>query len=194
MTKNKRTVSTLEAINQQFAENQKQIQPEQTRTGSFFSRFGRVEWLAVGMITAAAILVIICLWLLGQVETTKPAKSLLTKDEQEQWVSQAAEEEIIPIELNTRIEVQGDRALIRLLNPVYSAYPIKVRILKEEGEQVLYESERLAPGTVLESVPLIGLGEGKEEEFDADVEYTVYEDQVVKGSYLVPVKLIRQDK
>lgn len=206
MKKNKTTGSALDAINQQFAQKQEQMQQVETKPlKPFFQRFGL---LLAGMVVMIAAIVIICLSVRrqidnrsqeagakaeGQIAAAGSVESTLTKEEQEQWSSQQADAEAVPIELNTRIEVQGERAAIRLLNPVYSVYPIKVRILKEKDEQVLYESERLAPGTVLETVPLKGFEKEKEEETDAVVEYTIYEAEEVKGSYQVPVKLIRKE-
>jgi len=117
-------------------------------------------------------------------------ESVFTGAELEKWVDTEADEMVVPLQYNQEIEVQNQRAFTRIVNPVYSTYPVGVKIISDD-RIILYRSEKLAPGTILEAVTLNR--ELAEEETDAAIEYTVYdrEDNII-GTYTVKVKLLQK--
>ena len=118
-------------------------------------------------------------------------EDFLSSGERQKWKSGMTEEELIPIELNQQIEVHNQRAFTRIVNPVYSRYAVRVTImLKENREEILYQSEKLSPGTVLEAVQLSRTLTAESNE--AVIEYVIYdqEDKIL-GTYPVEAKLIQ---
>lgn len=117
---------------------------------------------------------------------------VLTEAEQEKWDSIEVQEGKLYIELNGRIEVDGAKANIRLVNPIYSAYTIGIQLWEKQNEDnLLYESEKLMPGTVLETIrlstPL------NYDEYECIVNYIIYDDEGnEKTVYPVEVKLIQK--
>ena len=120
----------------------------------------------------------------------KTVESTLTKEEQEAWDNIQVDGEKVHIDLNTRINVSEDgRAQIRLANPIYNAYTISIEIFAGENrEQIFYQSEKLAPGTILDTINL--LLQPEKEVTEAIVEYTIYDSQGIKGVYPEAVQLI----
>ena len=118
---------------------------------------------------------------------------ILTSEEQEKWMNMEAQKGKFYIELNTRIKVDDTKAYIRLINPIYSAYTFSIQMW-EKGDKtnLLYASEKLMPGTILEAVnltrPLTS------EEHEVVVNYVVYDEAGEESdSYPVDVKLIKED-
>ena len=102
--------------------------------------------------------------------------SILTQEEQQEWKEKEKDPSRVFIQLNQKVEITDmQNVYLRLINPPYSAFTIQVRVYAEDNpDQTLYESDRVAPGTVLEYVPFSGeLGAGSH---PAKVEYTVYDE------------------
>lgn len=102
--------------------------------------------------------------------------SILTEEEQQEWREKEKDPSRVFIQLNQRIEITDmQNVYLRLINPPYSAFTIQVRVYPEDNaEQILYESDRVAPGTVLEYVSFSG--ELEAGSHPAKVEYTVYDE------------------
>ncbi len=59
------------------------------------------------------------------------------------------------IQMKTEIHVsEGNMAAIRLANPPYCAYDCRIEIKETETEKLLYKSETLSPGTLIEKAAL----------------------------------------
>ncbi|MFV0361674.1 MAG: SpoIIIAH-like family protein [Suipraeoptans sp.] len=129
-----------------------------------------------------------------EIETdTDLSESLLSDEEMAHWRDKTIEVdgETIYIELNTTIEVvDGNKAFIRLINPIFSSHNIKVHIYTDnEAEDTLYMSQMIAPGTVLEAVVLEK--ELTEDSYPAVVEYTIFDsDDNELGTYPVDVEFV----
>lgn len=126
---------------------------------------------------------------------SEQAPSSLTTAEQKKWTEkqQDAEGEMIYVEMNDEVSVQGTTAYLRLMNPIYSTNYLQIRIYpKENKNKILYDSEMLAPGTILEAVRLSE--EPTEQQTDIVVLYTVYDAQGVKlGTHPVTVVMSVQE-
>ena len=122
-------------------------------------------------------------------------ESILTEDEQAKWKNEEVEVngEKIFVELNTMIKLDGQKAYIRLINPIYSSYTVSVTIYPQNDEEsILYQSEHLAPGTILEAIMLEQ--EPKEKERSAVVLYTVYDsDGKEIGTHAVDVEFTNEE-
>lgn len=84
-------------------------------------------------------------------------KDILTEAELKKWEDDPVDDTQVFFELNTlwTLGKGEDEVFIRLLNPPYSAFPIKVQIyLEEKPGEILYESELLEPGSIVEKVKL----------------------------------------
>lgn len=116
--------------------------------------------------------------------------SILTEDEQKEWKEKQKDSSRVFIQLNQRVEITDmENVYLRLINPPYSVFTIQVKIYPESDPMsVLYESDRVAPGTVLEYVPFSGtLDAGSH---PAKVEYTVYDEDGNKlGTHVVDITL-----
>lgn len=114
----------------------------------------------------------------GDREIDNGNQSVLSDEEQQKWFSQEIDLEgkEVYIELNSRIYLEDNKAYIRLINPIYSIYYYKISIYPREAEDtILYQSEMLAPGTILEAVVL--QKELSESEYEAVVEYKIYDSE-----------------
>jgi len=117
-------------------------------------------------------------------------ESVFTAAELERWGDTEGDETVVPLQYNQEIEVRNRRAFTRIVNPIYSSYSVSVKLITE-NQAPFYQSEKLAPGTILEAVTLSR--ELPAEEIDATIEYTVYdrEDNII-GTYPVTVKLTQK--
>lgn len=109
------------------------------------------------------------------VQATLP-KDILTEAELKKWEEDPVDDTQVFFELNTlwTLGSEEDEVFIRLLNPPYSAFPIKVQIyLEDKPGEILYESELLEPGTIIEKVPLEPRPE--KGEYAVIVKYSFYE-------------------
>lgn len=121
-------------------------------------------------------------------ETETYNESILSEEDQEKWTSTEPNGETIFIELKDIVYLDGRKAYIRLVNPIYSTYYYNITIYPEgEEDTILYQSEKIAPGTILEAVMLTA--EPTEEQYQAVVKYQVYnEDGNELGTHPVSVE------
>lgn len=109
-------------------------------------------------------------------ETDGGHKSILSEAEQEKWTAADLDEENIFVILNTKIYLDGNKAYIRLINPIYGTYYYSITIYPEtEEDTILYQSEKIAPGTILEAAMLTA--EPTEAQYAAVVKYQVYDEE-----------------
>lgn len=116
--------------------------------------------------------------------------SILTEEEQKEWKEKQKDSSRVFIQLNQKVEITDmENVYLRLINPPYSVFTIQVKVYPEDApENILYESDRVAPGTVLEYVPFSGTLDGGSH--PAKVEYTVYdEDGNELGTHVVDITL-----
>lgn len=109
------------------------------------------------------------------------AQGVLTKDEIQEWEETPVDKEEVFFKLNTTWSLSGEenKVFIRLLNPLYSYYPLRVEIyLKEKPEKIIYTSKILAPGSIVEYAKLNPKPEVGEHE--AIVKYTFYKNNSEK--------------
>lgn len=118
----------------------------------------------------------------------------LVDGERQRWQTKIVDQELIPIELHQEIEVYNQRAFTRIINPIYSTYTVKVKMIPKGSEkEILYESERLSPGTVLEAVQLTT--ELKAQETEIIIEYLIYDQEgEILGTYPVEARLLQMSK
>lgn len=108
-----------------------------------------------------------------RVSVTERYRDILTEDEIEEWNTTEAEQGKVFLKLNTQMHIEnGTRANIRLLHPPYCVYDCKIQIT-DRKKNLLYQSEVLTPGTVLESVLLKQRPEQEKE--PVQVHYMFYE-------------------
>lgn len=178
---------SLEELNQQFASNIKRKRKKKQK------RIPGV--LMLGFLAAVVLIVILIVWKVttgiqsagGSTEDTAAAKnvtdeaeaevfneSVLSEEEQEKWASTGLDEDNIYVELNSKIYLEESKAYLRLINPIYSTYYYSITIYPQgEEETILYQSEKIAPGTILEAVMLTA--EPSEKQYAAVVKYYVYD-------------------
>jgi len=123
------------------------------------------------------------------VRRTIPAEyeGVLTGNEKKEWESREEESGRLFVQLNQNIAVEDiEQVYLRLINPPYSVYNFSVKIMVEDT--VLYESELLSPGTVLEYVPFSQTLEAGN--YTGKAEYQIYDnDGNSMGTYEVDVML-----
>jgi len=166
---------SLEELNQQFKSNIKKKNNKKLKR--------RVP--AVLMLVLLVVVVLITALIIWKVNGTQSLdgstedteifnESILSEEENEKWATTDLDGEKIYIVLNTKIYLDGSRAYIRLINPIYSTYFYNITICPEgEEDTILYQSEKIAPGTILEAVTLTT--EPTEEQYSAIVKYQVYD-------------------
>lgn len=127
-------------------------------------------------------------------ETQNGAPSFLTVQEKKEWETKEVAEGEIFIYVNTSLEVDKEtqEVSLRLANPPYCAYPLKVSIEgKETDGKPYYESPILKPGASLEKAELKNLPKeaGNRE---AVIHYTFYDkdEKTVVGEHTVSAELI----
>lgn len=120
--------------------------------------------------------------------------AFLTVQEKEEWENKEVSEGEIFIYVNTSLEVDKEtqEVSLRLANPPYCAYPLKVTIEGKEAEgKPYFESSILKPGGSLEMAELKNLPKdaGK---YEAVIHYTFYDkdEKTVVGEHAVSAELI----
>jgi len=122
-------------------------------------------------------------------------QDILTEDEQAKWISKDIQTGEVVFQLNLKIPVDAEtsRAEIRLVHPPYSDFICKVTLKDVESGIVLYESEEMIPGTLIQYITLsetMAIGE-----YDAVVSYTFMDGKdKVHGNYDVEVVLDVKEK
>lgn len=122
-----------------------------------------------------------------------PYRDILTEQEQQAWANTPVKSGEAIIQMNQRIPVSTKEniAQMRLINPPYSAFVCSVTLTVKGEDSPLYTTERLQPGTVLNSVPLAQLP--NQQETQAVALYTFYDVQGgVRGEYPLEVVLVRE--
>lgn len=122
-------------------------------------------------------------------------ETILNEEEKEEWKNRETDSSRLFVQLNQKLNVDKNRnAYLRLINPPYSAFYIQIKIYEQDNpETVLYQSDSLKPGTILEyaefdSVPEPG-------QYGAEVEYTVYDKDGNKvGTHEVAVDMTVQEQ
>lgn len=83
------------------------------------------------------------------------ANTVLRETEVQDWAEHVTDTTHVYAIYNENVAVTGKVALIHLMNPVYSTYSETVKIYSAtDNTEVYYQSEYLAPGTVLEAINL----------------------------------------
>lgn len=108
-------------------------------------------------------------------EIPEEYEDILTDNEKEEWKSRAADSSRLFVQMNQKLNVDGDQKVyIRLVNPPYSAFDIQIKIYtQDDPDTVLYQSEILKPGEILEYAEFENIPEAGD--YTAGVEYTVYD-------------------
>ncbi len=123
-------------------------------------------------------------------------ETVLTSTEKKEWKEKKNDRKQITLQVNTRIPVKagGESAEIRLINPPYNLYSCSfILTLKETPNKILYSSEEILPGTVIETIdlnadPAKALTPG---EHKAVVSYTFHDrNGKERGTYDVDVTLV----
>lgn len=203
--------SILERLEEEF-ESQKaeQIkepdkQPEKKTTASI-KRMGQGAFKIrrKAVLVTAAILVLVfaaglAIWAkqtsvpnTDDVRATVP--DFLTKEEKDDWENKEVDQNEIYVIVNANLDVQGDNSVqLRLANPPYCAYPLKVSICDtENAETVYYESPVLNPGDSIEKAELTKLP-GKAGTYSVAIQYQFFADKgddSVVGEHTVNAELI----
>jgi hypothetical protein len=103
-------------------------------------------------------------------------RRILTKEEVSKWKKMSVQSGKAYVEVNTRVEVdKNGKADIRLVNPPYSDFVLKIEIVVEVDAtktKTLYTSDFIEPGTVVETVELEEILPTEEQE--AKVIYSFY--------------------
>ena len=146
-------------------------------------------------VSAVAFILLIMLFIvsrrIGEVDGIVP--TILSDEERVKWQNMEVQEGKLYIELNSKIEVNDKNANIRLVNPIYSAYTISIQVWEKEDENnLLYESEKLKPGTILETIRLSRAL--STDEYKGVVNYIIYDNEGnEKSTYPIDVRLIKQN-
>lgn len=115
--------------------------------------------------------------------------SFITKEEKEDWKNKSVDKGQIYVYVNTSLDVKGDgkTVSIRLANPPYSAYPLKIKLsIDDKKDAYLYQSDLIKPGDSVEDVELTGLPSEKGI-YNATIYYTFYDEkgETVVGEHQV---------
>lgn len=115
--------------------------------------------------------------------------SFITKEEKADWKNKSVDKGQIYVYVNTSLDVKADgkTVALRLANPPYCAYPLKIKLsIDEKKEAYLYQSELIKPGDSVEDAELTGLPAEKGI-YNATIYYTFYDEkgETVVGEHQV---------
>ncbi|WP_187370894.1 MULTISPECIES: hypothetical protein [Clostridia] len=118
----------------------------------------------------------------------------LMAEEKEEWKNKETDLNEIYIYINTYLEVEQDGTVsLRLANPPYCAYPIRVSICSTKNEEIVYyNSKILKPGESIEKVQLENVPK-EPGNYPSTIQYSFYEDDGGKelmGEHTVSAELI----
>lgn len=119
--------------------------------------------------------------------------SILSDDEKKEWESRQADSSRLFVQINQKLNAAEDgNVYLRLVNPPYSAFNIQIKVyIQDAPDTVLYQSDIMEPGNILEYAEFDNLPEPGE--YTAGVEYTVYGSDGNKiGTHEVAVDLTVQ--
>ena len=128
----------------------------------------------------------------SEIKNGMPA--FLTESEKEDWNNKEVDFNEIYIYVNTNLNIEdGNKIQLRLANPPYCAYPIKISIQDEAKGEVYYTSGILKPGESLEEVELSKVPE-QSGNYPVTIVYTFYDSKskdTVVGEHAVSAELIK---
>ena len=163
----KETVSVLEQLEQEF-ETIKEQHGRKDLRGKIKSAVYRIrersrsfrKWQYAVAVCGVILLISTIVAVLRTSKT--PEKDMkdnipafLTAEEKKDWEEKEVDYNEIYIYVNTQLEVVDDKVELRLANPPYCAYPLKITIT--DGETTYFKSEALEPGDSLEETELSDL-------------------------------------
>lgn len=194
----------LELINERFAQRQSAASEKSAGKRKRFS--GKKVVLLIFILAVLLFLAIGIRYILPQIRdqnsrngaagsakrasVTGNYKGILTSEEIEEWNNTKVQKGKVYIKVKTNIQVEERRlAYLRLINPPYCEYDYQFIIKDKESGEILYESEMISPGTVVESVSLnhkIAYGST-----EASIVYSFYEPEEEKptGTKIIDVVL-----
>jgi len=194
-------VSALDELNQQFMQMQESSEKKAISV-SIWERIDKEKLKGAGAIAVKLVLILIVLLLLKaiilnnskkNIENLSQYENYLSSEEQEQWKTKEIDPDELFIQVNTKVTVdeKTQEAVLHLVNPPYSAYELSVEIyLSEDSEQILYHSERINPGTLVETFEMAeSLKEGM---YPVIIRYTFYDGEETLGSHLVAGEFLIQ--
>lgn len=186
--------SMLDRLNQEFTVNN-QKNRDLARTKSRMWRYTTIlAFLSVIIVISVALLISRML----QSDGTESVSQVLTEEEQKEWKETPINSEEVYVDVNTNWHLtEGESEIfLRLINPPYSAYRIKVRLFETGSqEELLYESEVIEPGTIIERVNLDK--EWEAGDYDAVIRFSFYkvkEDEEEIGGYEVDAAIHVESK
>lgn len=103
----------------------------------------------------------------------------LTAEEKEDWKKKEVDKEQIFVYINTDFTLKAGKkeVALRLVNPPYCAYPLKIIIINtEQSDKPLYESKMLQPGGSIEKANFINLPKNPGV-YDLEIQYTYYDEK-----------------
>lgn len=198
-------MSELEMLNAQFAAKVKRKNSVEIKRKN---RMKQYTVLLVGMLVILAVLIYaLSVSIKNRSDQSTPSKTsqeeqvlseeaqqLLTQEEKEEWAQKEVDETgvFLDVQTNWTLEKSTKEIPLRLINPPYSAYCLKVKLYpKEEPQKVLYESELVQPGELVAKAALEGNLEAGSHEMV--IHYSFYGDEKMEyllGEYEVKGNLI----
>lgn len=154
----------------------------------------RKQWRILMTVIPVLLLVIIAGIFLGvnkknSSDVRNKYPSFITKEEKEAWKNKSVDKGQIYVYVNTSLDVKADgkSVALRLANPPYSAYSLKIKLsIDEKKDAYLYQSELIKPGDSMEDAELTGLPTEKGI-YNATIYYTFYDEkgETVVGEHQV---------
>lgn len=205
--------NTLEELNEQFRIMQELEDRKNSKISGRSTRKSSPDRYRVVMLIRASVIILIILIIgiivffsgfLDKPEKSKSADStksiqdysdILTEEEKKRWEEEKGEESELFVEVNTEIPVSypSMEATLHLINPPYSRHDFKIEIyISGQPEQVLYESDRIVPGTVVEDVTFLETLET--DTYPVSICYTFYKGEETIGLHVVAAELLVEDK
>lgn len=179
--------SALERLNRQFYERQ-QSSVKTVKKKKIRSQKVRYTILFVGSMICIAAVAMGFLIVKNKGDSENSAQTtedqILTEEEKQEWEMTPVDDTGVFLDVITRWELEpGEKTIfLRLVNPPYSAYPLKVEIYLENAPQdILYSSKLLKPGEYITYAELKKTVEAGSHE--AILHYYFYRDE--KMEYLL---------
>lgn len=198
---NNRQKDVLEQLEQEFEKTKRKASKPKTRRRRILKKqiwklLTQHKKIFEAGIIGICVVFFIALLAKGYLENDKQdgVPAFLTVQEKEEWQTKEVSEGEIFIYVNTNLEVDQEtqEVSLRLANPPYCVYPLKVSIEGKEAEgKPYFESSILKPGGSLERAELKNLPKdaGK---YEAVIHYTFYDKdgKTVVGEHTVSADLI----
>ncbi len=197
--------SILERLETEFEQEKNQLHTLETTEKKvfriekdFFNRHRKKIFSAfLALVVLAAVSAVIWANINQRQEKSKisnGAPEFLSEEEKEDWEKKTVDTNEIYITVNTNLDVQENNTVqLRLANPPYCAYPIKITIVDTDtGETAYYESEVMEPGSSIEEAELKNLPE-KAGSYQAKIRYQFFAEKnqdTVVGEHTVSAEII----